>query len=127
MEGHEYPSGEDVPPSAKLTSFFKGLVGVLRHLRESIPEQLAEETREAISRALERVLVKIVFRNPTIRLTNVLRHLPEDADLTEIRALVTPIVERAAGIRRVEGDRADWAAHLFLFFSRCCRACHRNS
>src|SRR3954466_7063739 len=107
MEGHEYPSGENVSPSVKLTSFFKGLVGVLQHLRETIPEQLAEETREAVSGALERVLVKIVFRNPTIRLTNVLRHLPEDADLTEIRALVTPIVERVAGIRRVEGDRAD--------------------
>src|SRR3954467_14275712 len=101
------PLAKTSPPSAKLTSFFKGVIAALQHLRKAIPEQLAEETREAVSGALERVLVKIVFRNPTIRLTNVLRHLPEDADLTEIRALVTPIVERVAGIRRVEGERAD--------------------
>src|SRR3954467_14776142 len=101
------PLAKTSPPSAKLTSFFEGVVAALQHLRKMLPEQLAEETREAISGALEKVLVKIVFRNPTIRLTNVLRSLPENADLTEIRALIAPIVERVAGIKRIEGDRVD--------------------
>src|SRR4051812_30317928 len=107
MEGHEYPSSESVPPSGKLTSFFKGVVAALQHLRNAIPEQLADETRDACAGALEKVLVKIVFRNPSIRLTNALKSLPPDADLEEIRALVAPIVERVAGIKRIEGDRVD--------------------
>src|SRR3954468_11973957 len=107
IEGHESLSDENVVPSAKLTSFFKGVVRALQHLRTSLPKELADETREAISGALERVLVKIVFRNPDIRLTNVLRPLPEDADLTGIQALIAPIVKKAAGVRRIEGDRVD--------------------
>src|SRR3954464_158804 len=107
IEGHESLSDENVVPSAKLTSFFKGVVQALQHLRTSLPKELADETREAISGALERVLVKIVFRNPGIRLTNVLRPLPEDANLTGIQALIAPIVKKAAGVRRIEGDRVD--------------------
>src|SRR3954462_6400858 len=107
MEGHEYPSDANLPPSAKLTSFFKGVVAAPKHLRNAIPEQLAGETRDAIGGALEKVLVKIAFRNPGIRLTNVLKSLPADADLEEIRALVAPIVEKVAGIKRIEGDRVD--------------------
>ncbi|KAM3330611.1 hypothetical protein ACQJBY_027042 [Aegilops geniculata] len=107
MEGHEYPTSENVPPSAKLTSFFRGVVAALKHLRNAIPEQLAGETREAITGALEKLLVKVAFRNPGIRLTNVLKSLPAEADLEEIKALVAPIVEKVAGIKRIEGDRVD--------------------
>src|SRR3954467_3502667 len=107
IEDHESLTDENVPPSAKLTSFFEGVVAVLQHLRKTLPEQLAEETREAVSGALEKVLVKIVFRNPDIRLTNVLRPLPENADLTGIQALIAPIIKKAAGVRRIEGDRVD--------------------
>src|SRR3954463_15008818 len=87
--------------------FFDGVVKALQHLRIALPKELADETREAISGALRRVLVKIVFRNPDIRLANVLRPLPENADLTGIQALIAPIVKKAAGVRRIEGDRVD--------------------
>src|SRR3954470_13402308 len=107
MEGHEYPSDTNLPPSAKLTSFFKGVATALQALRDAIPERLADKTCDACAGALEKVLVKIAFRNLGLKLTNVLRSLPADADLEEIRALVVPIVERVAGIKRIEGDRVD--------------------
>ena len=57
--------------------------------------------------ALQKVLMKVAFRNPGLRLTNVLRTLPPDADLEELKALVATIVDKVSGIKRIEGDRAD--------------------
>ena len=53
------------------------------------------------------MLVKVVFRNPGLNLTNVLRTLPLDADLEALKTLVAPIVDKVSGIKRVEGDRVD--------------------
>ena len=51
--------------------------------------------------------MKVAFRNSGLRLTNVLRTLPPDADLEELKALVAPIVDKVSGIKRIEGGRAD--------------------
>ena len=107
MEDLGYPSDENLQPSAKLVLFFKGMATALQRLRERIPKQLADESRKICAGALQKVLMKVAFRNPGLRLTNVLRTLPPDADLEELKALVAPIVDKVSGIKRIEGDRAD--------------------
>ena len=39
--------------------------------------------------------------------TNILKSLPLDADLEALKTLVTPIVDKVSGIKRVEGDCVD--------------------
>ena len=107
MEGFGYSSDEELQPSAKLTLFFKGVATALQQLRERIPRQLADESRTLCAGVLEKVLMKVAFRNPGLNLTNVLKSLPADADLETLKALVAPIVDRVSGIKRVEGDRVD--------------------
>ena len=107
LAGFGYSSDENLQPSAKLTLFFKGVVTALRQLRERIPKQLADESRAVCARVLEKVLVKVLFRNPNLNLTNVLKKLPAGADLAELKALVAPIVDKVSEIKRVEGDRVD--------------------
>ena len=107
MEDLGYPSDENLQPSAKLTLFFKGVATALQRLRETTPKRLADESRKICAEALQKVLMKVAFRNPSLRLTNVLRTLPPDADLEELKALVAPIMDKVGGIKRVEGDRAD--------------------
>ena len=107
LEDPGYPSDENLQPSAKLTLFFKGVATALQRLRERIPKQLADESRKICTGALQKVLVKVAFRNPGLNLTNVLRTLPPDADLEALKTLVAPIVDKASGIKRIEGDRVD--------------------
>ena len=114
MEDLGYPSDENLQPSAKLVLFFKGVATTLQRLRERIPKQLADESRKICTGALRKVLMKVAFRNPGLRLTNVLRTLPPDADLEELKALFAPIVYKVSEIKRVEGDRVDEDAR-FLF------------
>jgi hypothetical protein len=68
---------------------------------------IADESRKICAGALQKVLVKVAFRNPGLNLTNVLRSLPPDADLEALKALVAAIVDKVSGIKRVEGDRVD--------------------
>ena len=107
MEDFGYPSDEHLQPSAKLSLFFKGVATTLQRLRERIPKQLADESRRICAGALQKVLMKVAFRNPGLNLTNVLRSLPPDADLDALKALVAPIVDKVSEIKRVEGDRVD--------------------
>ena len=107
MEGFGYSSDEELQPSAKLTLFLKGVSAALQQLRERIPKQLADESRSVCAGVLEKVLVKVAFRNPGLNLTNVLKTLPPDADLEVLKTLVTPIVDKVSGIKRIEGDRVD--------------------
>ena len=107
MEDLGYPSDDNLQPSAKLILFFKGVATALQRLRERIPKQLADESRKICAGALQKVLMKVAFRNPGLRLTNILRTLPPEADLEELKALVAPIVDKVSGIKRVEGDRID--------------------
>ena len=107
MEDLGYSSDEHLQPSAKLSLFFKGVATALQRLREKIPKQLADESRKICAGALQKVLVKVAFRNPGLNLTNVLRSLPPDADLDALKALVAPIVDKVSEIKRVEGDRVD--------------------
>ena len=107
VEDLGYPSDENLQPSAKLVLFFKGVATALQRLRERIPKQLADESRKICAGALQKVLVKVAFRNPGLNLTNVLKKLPPDADLEALKALVAPIVDKVSGIKRVEGDRVD--------------------
>ncbi|WP_347072435.1 hypothetical protein, partial [Escherichia coli] len=83
---------ENLQPSAKLTLFFKDVVAALRQFRERIPKQLADESRAICAGVLEKVLVKVLFRNPGIDLSRVTKKLPEGADLRELKAIVAPIV-----------------------------------
>ena len=61
--------------------------------------------------------MKVAFRNPGLNLTNVLKSLPPDADLEALKTLVAPIVDKVSGIKRVEGDRVDYAARFLFFLS----------
>ena len=76
-------------------------------MQEKIPAQLAEESRQLCAGTLERVLTKIVYRNPGINLVNVLRSLSADADLEALKAQVAHIVAKVNKISRREGDRVD--------------------
>ena len=105
MEDFGYPSDEHL--SAKLSLFFKGVATALQRLRERIPKQLADESRRICAGALQKVLMKVAFRNPGLNLTNVLKSLPPDADLDALKALVAPIVDKVSEIKRVEGGRVD--------------------
>ena len=107
MEDLGYSSDEHLEPIAKLSLFFKGVATALQRLQEKIPKQLADESCKICTRALQKVLVKVAFRNPGLNLTNVLRSLPPDADLDALKALVAPIVDKVSEIKRVEGDRVD--------------------
>ena len=107
MEDFGYPSDESLQPSAKLSLFFKGVATALQRLRERIPKQLADESRKICAGVLQKVLMKVAFRNPGLNLTNVLRKLPADADLDALKALVAPIVDRVNKVKRVDGGRVD--------------------
>ena len=107
MEDLGYSSDEHLQPSAKLILFFKGVATALQRLRERIPKQLADESRAICARVLQKVLVKVAFRNPGLNLTNVLKKLPADADLEALKALVAPIVDKVNEVKRVDGDRVD--------------------
>ena len=78
--------------------FFRGVATALQQLREKIPKQLADESRRLCAGALQKVLMKVAFRNPGLNLTNVLRTLPSDADQEALKALVAPIVDKVSGI-----------------------------
>ena len=107
MEDLGYSSNERLQPSAKLSLFFKGMATALQWLRERIPKQLADESRRICTGALQKVLMKVAFRNPGLSFTNVLKSLPPDADVEALKALVAPIVDKVSEIKRVEGDRVD--------------------
>ena len=102
-----YSPDENLPHSAKLSLFFRGIAPALAQLREKIPVQLADEARRLCMGTMERVLSKIVFRNPGINLVNVLRTLPPEADQEALRAQVAHIVAKVGKITRREGDRVD--------------------
>ena len=102
-----YSPDESLPHSAKLSLFFRGVAPALAQLREKIPAQLADEARRLCMGTMERVLTKIVYRNPGINLENVLRTLPPEADLEALKAQVAHIVAKAGKIKRVDGDRVD--------------------
>ena len=102
-----YPSDENLQPSAKLILFFKGVATDLQRLREKIPKQLVDESRKICAGALLKLLMKVAFRKPGLRLTNVLRTLPPNADLEELKALVAPILDKVNEVKRVDGGRVD--------------------
>ena len=101
-----YPD-PNLPHSAKLSLFFRGIAPALVDLRKKLPAQLAEESRQLCAGTLERVLTKIVYRNPGINLVNVLRSLPADADQEALKAQVAHIIAKVNKISRREGDRVD--------------------
>ena len=107
MEDFGYPSDKNLQPSAKLSLFFKGVATALQRLWERIPKQLADESRSMCAGALQKVLMKVAFRNPGLNFTNVLRSLLPDADRDALKALVAPIVDKVSEIKRVKGGRID--------------------
>ena len=107
VEGFRYSSDENLQPSTKLTLFFKGVAAVLQQLREWISKQLADESRSICVGVLEKVLVKVAFRNSGLNITNVLKRPPADADLDALKALVAPIVDRVNEVKRVDDGHVD--------------------
>ena len=107
MEHLVYSPDANLPHSAKLSLFFRGVAPALEQLQERIPTQLANEARRLCTGVVERVLTKIVYRNPGLNLENALRTLPPDADQEALKALVVPIMAKVGKINRVDGDRAD--------------------
>ena len=99
-----YSPDESLPHSAKLSLFFRGIAPALARLREKIPVQLADEARRLCMGTMERLLSKIVYRNPGINLVNVLRTLPPEADQEALKTQVAHIVAKVGKIQRVEGD-----------------------
>ena len=102
-----YSPDPDLPHSAKLSLFFRGVAPALAGLRNRIPAQLTEESRRLCAGTLERVLTKIVYRNPGINLRNVLCSLPADADTEALKEQVSHIIAKVAKLGRKEGDRVD--------------------
>jgi hypothetical protein len=90
--------------SAKLAVFFDGVVEALQQLQDDHRAQLADESRRLCRGVLQRLLVKIAYRNPGVDFTNIFKKLPKEYDPAPLEALVAPIVERVDDIQRVEGE-----------------------
>jgi hypothetical protein len=86
----KYSSEERISSSARLTMFFESIIDALKLLQSNRATQLANESRKLCRAILRKVLVKVVYNNPGVDLTNVLDHLPKDADLRALEELVAP-------------------------------------
>ena len=105
-DGSRPPSGgRTTSPTYARPSGLKARI--LGRLRKSIAESWSTTSRKICAGVLQKVLMKVAFRNPGLNFTNVLKSLPSDADVEALKALVAPIVDKVSGIKRVEGDRVD--------------------
>jgi hypothetical protein len=99
-----YPTDKNTQTSVKLALFFDGVVEALQQLQDDQRAQLADESRRLCRGVLQRLLVKIAYRNPSIDFTNIFKSLPKGYDTGPLEALVAPIVDRVDKIQRVEGQ-----------------------
>ena len=99
-----YPTDKNTQTSVKLAMFFDGVVEALKQLQDDYRAQLADESRRLYRGVLQRVLVKVAYRNPGVDFSNIFKKLPKEFDPLELEALVAPIVERVDKISRVEGE-----------------------
>jgi hypothetical protein len=93
--------------SAKLAVFFDGVVDALKQLQVDHRAQLADESRRLCQGVLQRLLVKIAYRNPGVDFTKIFKRLPKGFDPAPLEALVAPVVDRVNQIQRVESEHRD--------------------
>ena len=94
-----YAPEPNVSPNAKLTLFFKGVLGALEQLRSNRATYLANESRRLYRGALTKVLTKVAFWNPTVNFDNALESLPEEVDLTVLKEHIKPIINCVMELR----------------------------
>jgi septal ring factor EnvC (AmiA/AmiB activator) len=107
LSNFRYSFEDRISSSARLTMFFESILEALKLLQSTRATQLANETRKLCRVVLRKVLIKVAYNNPGIDLTNVLGHLPKDADVKALEELVAPILEKVDSIKRIEGQRRD--------------------
>jgi len=93
--------------NARLTLFFKGILGALEQLRSNRATYLANESRRLCRGTLTKVLTKVAFWNPTVNFANMLESFLEEADLAVLEEHIKPIINCVDGVVRVEGQRRD--------------------
>ena len=87
--------------------FFEGLVDALKLLQANQTSKLANESRKLCQEVLQKLLMKVAYRNPGVDFSNIFKGLPKNADVKALEELVAPIVDRVGQVKRVEGDRRD--------------------
>ena len=92
---------------AKLTLFFKGVLGALEQFHSYRAASLADENRRLCRGAMTKVLTKVAYWNPTLDFDAALESLPEGTDLASLKERIEPIISLIDGIQRVEGQRRD--------------------
>jgi hypothetical protein len=107
LSNFRYSSKDRISLSARLTMFFESTIDALKLLQSNRATQLANESCKLCRAVLRKVLVKVVHKNPDVDLSNVLDHLPKDADLKALEELVAPILEKVDSIKRIKGQRRD--------------------
>jgi hypothetical protein len=107
LQDFGYPTDENMQTSAKLALFFDGVMEALQQLQVDHRAQLADESRRLCQGVLQRLLVKIAYRNPGVNFTNIFKSLPKDYDTTRLEALVAPVMDRVSQVKRVEGQHRD--------------------
>jgi hypothetical protein len=102
-----YPADKSTQTSVKLALFFDGVVEALQQLQDNQRAQLANESRKLCRGVLQKLLVKIAYRNPGVDFSNIFKKLPKGYDPAPLEALVAPILEKVDNIPRVEGEHRD--------------------
>ena len=102
-----YAPEPNVSPNAKLTLFFKGVLGALEQFCSNRATSLANEARRLCQGAMTKVLTKVVYWNPGLDFDAALESLPEVVDLVTLEERIKPIISRVDGVRRIEGQRRD--------------------
>ena len=103
MPNVKYTPERNASPNAKLTLFFKGVLGAPEQFRSTRATFLANEARRLCRGTMTKVLTKVAYWNPNLDFDVVLESLPEDADIAALKERIKPIIRRIDGIQRVEG------------------------
>ena len=93
--------------NAKLTLFFKGVLGALEQFHSKWAALLADENRRLCRGAMTKVLAKVAYWNPTLDFDAALESLPKGVDLAPLKERIEPIISGIDRIQRVEGQRRD--------------------
>ena len=107
MPNVRYAPEPNMSPNAKLTLFFKGVLGALEQFRSNRASSLANEARQLCRGALTKILTKVAYWNPTLDFDAVLESLPEDVDLVTLEERIEPIISHVDRIEKVESQRRD--------------------
>ena len=93
--------------NAKLTLFFKGVLGALADLHSNRTTTLAGEARRLCRGVMTKVLTKMAYWHPALDFEAAMDSLPEGTDLTVLKERIKPVISCIDEIKRVEGQRRD--------------------